>query len=328
MRVALLGASHWHVPIYYLPALQAAPVELVALHDPERAVLERLDPEGSYPHYSEVGELLDRERPDLVFAHAPHDEMTALAGELVRRGQAFHMEKPAGVEWEVLQPVAEAARARGVFNSVAFVSRLLPGVQTLSRLREEGRFGVLAHCYFRLFAGPPDRYRDWGVDWMLDPARAGGGPLLNFGPHGVDLFLSFAAEPVVEVSAWSTQALHHERIEDLASVRVQTASGALGVIEVGYVLPGAYERYFSLTTDELHLGGSLEAGTVLLRSGEEVAFAGGDSDRSYADYVAEVLARFAAGQPARTDLGDAAAALRVLKAARESAATGRPVRLS
>ena len=26
MRVALLGAGHWHVPIFYFPALQAAPV--------------------------------------------------------------------------------------------------------------------------------------------------------------------------------------------------------------------------------------------------------------------------------------------------------------
>jgi predicted dehydrogenase len=198
-------------------------------------------------------------------------------------------------------------------------------MEALAGLQAAGRLGRVAHYYFRLFAGPPERYREWGVEWMLDPARAGAGPLFNFGPHGVDLFLTLAAEPIVEVSAWTSHALHHEKIEDLASLRLRTEAGALGVVEVGYVLPGAYERYFSLTTDALHVGGSLETGTILRRGGDSLPYAGGGSDDAYATYVADVLARYAAGEPARIDLGDAVAALRVLNTAQESAATGKPV---
>ena len=326
MRVAILGASHWHVQIYYLGALQASDAELVGLADPDAAALARLDPAGAYPHYAEYAELLDRERPDLVFAHAPHDEMTALAADLVARRQAFHLEKPAGVDWRALAPVAQAAREAGVFNSVALVNRYLAGREALAALQATGELGQVAHFYFRLFAGPPERYRTWGVPWMLDPARAGAGPLFNFGPHGVDLFLSLIDEPVVEGSCWTSHALHHEPVEDLACLQLRTASGGLGTIDVGYVLPGAYERYFSVTTDRLHVGGQLDAGTILRRDGEALDYCGVDVDTVYEVYTQDVLRRYAEGLPGRVDLTAMTATLRLLNAAQESITQGgRPV---
>lgn len=327
MRVAIIGASHWHVPVYYLEALKLSEARLVGLADPDLAVLERLDPESDHPHYTDYRALLEREKPDLVFAHAPHDQMTALAADLVARRQAFHMEKPAGIHWRALEPVAREAREAGVFNSIALVNRYMAGVEALVGLKEAGRLGRVAHGYFRLFAGPPERYRAWGVPWMLDPARAGAGPLFNFGPHGVDLFLSLLDEPVVTVSCWTTHALHHEQIEDLASVHLQTASGALAVIEVGYVVSGAYERYFSLTTDALHFGGQLDQGNILLRDGQPVSFSGVDADAVYSIYTREVLRRYEAGLPGRVDLMAMTAILRIINAAQESVTRGQAVAL-
>lgn len=327
MRIGIIGASHWHVGIYYLPALQRLEAELVGLADPDPAALERLDPQGRYRHYTDYRQLLEEEQPDLVFAHAPHCQMTQLAAELVERKQAFHMEKPAGVDWQALAPVAQAARERCVFNSVALVNHYMPLVERLVELRHAGQLGLPVHFYYRLFAGPPGRYRDWGVDWMLDPAQAGAGPLFNFGCHGIDLFHAMTGEDIVEVSCWATHELHGEAIEDLASARLRTASGALGTVEVGYVLPGAYERYFSLTTTELHVGGELEQGKIVRREGEDIPYGGMSADESYAVYTYDVVARCAAGQPARVDLTEMVRTLRVMDAAREAMETGQAVRL-
>lgn len=327
MRVGIIGASHWHVAVYYLPLLAKSGVEIVGLADPDPAALQRLDPEGHYAHYLDYFQLLKEQHPDLIFAHAPHDEMTALAADLVGRGQPFHIEKPAGLDWHQLSPVAEQARAAGLFNSVALVTRYMPVVEALGQLRDEQKLGCPLHYYYRLFSGPPQRYREWGVDWMLDPARAGAGPLFNFGPHAVDLFLHLCGEPVVEVSCWTTHALHHEKVEDLASLQMRTASGARGIAEVGYVLPEGYERYFSLTTDTLYYGGPLVGGTILLRDGSAVPVAGPEADEAYELYTADVLRRFVAGEPARADLTDMTAALRVLNAAQESVQRGQPVQL-
>ena len=327
MRVAILGASHWHVGIYYLPTLQSMDVELVGLADPSAAAFDRVDPEGVYRHYLDYRTLLEEEQPELVFAHAPHYQMTELAADLVERGVPFHIEKPAGVDWEALAPVARAAREQGVFNSVALVNHYMPLVEKLVELRHAGKLGTPAHFYYRLFAGPADRYRDWGVDWMLDPEQAGAGPLFNFGCHGIDLFRTMTGEEIVEASCWATHDLHHEAIEDLASVRLVTTSGAMGTVEVGYVLPGAYERYFSLTTTALHVGGELEQGKIVMRDGEPLPYGGLTADESYAVYTRDVVARAAAGQPARVDLTEMVGTLRVMDAAREAMRTGKTVRL-
>lgn len=327
MRVGIIGASHWHVSVYYLPLLEQSGAEIVGLADPDPAALERVDPEDIYAHYLEYVELLDRQQPDLVFAHAPHDEMTALAADLVERGQPFHIEKPAGLDWRRLSPVAEQARAQGLFNSVALVSRYMPVVEALDELREEQRLGRVLHYYYRLFSGSPQRYREWGVAWMLDPARAGAGPLFNFGPHAADLFLHLCGEPVVEVSCWTTHELHHEKIEDLACLQMRTASGARGIAEVGYVLPESYERYFSVTTDMLHYGGPLAGGTILRRDGSARPLANQSADEAYARYTADLLRCFEAGEPARANLTDMTVVLRVLNAAQESAQRGKPVKL-
>ena len=106
MKIAIVGAGHWHVSIYYLPALKKLGADIVALADPSQEVLDKLGQEVDCPKYTDYRELLDAEEVDLVFAHAPHREMTAVGAELVARHQPFHMEKPMGVDWRKLEPVA------------------------------------------------------------------------------------------------------------------------------------------------------------------------------------------------------------------------------
>lgn len=327
VKIAIIGAGHWHVSIYYLPALKKLGADIVAIADPSPQVLDRIGQEVDCPKYTDYRELLDAEEVDLVFAHAPHSEMTAVAAELVARHQPFHMEKPMGVDWRKLEPVAAQARTENVFTSVALVSRYLGVAEKLTELKTKGELGGAFHYYFRLLAGPPQRYIDWGVGWMLDPATAGAGPLFNFGPHVFDLFLYLTGQHVVEVSARWFDSLHHQKIEDFASATILGDGGAIGVCEVGYILPSGYERYFSLTTDMLHYGGPVQSGSILMRNGREVPFSGLDGDQIYFKYTSDVLDCYAAGRPPRATIHDMVATLRVMNTALQSAQTGRPVRL-
>ena len=327
MKIAIIGASHWHVSLYYLPALQELGADIVAVADPSQEVLDKIGREVDCPQYTDYRKLLDTEDVDFVFAHAPHNEMTAVAAELVARQQPFHMEKPMGVDWRKLEAVAAKASTANVFTSVALVNRYAGVVEHLTELKAKGELGRAHHYYFRLLAGPPQRYLDWGVPWMLEPATAGAGPLFNFGPHGFDLFLYLTGQRVVEVSARWFDTLHHRKIEDFASVTVLGDSGAIGVCEVGYILPSGYEQYFSLSTDRLHYGGPMQAGTILMRDGRQVAFSGLGGDEMYFEYTSDLLDCFATGRQPRATIHDMVAALRVMNGARRSAQTGRPVRL-
>jgi len=327
MRVAIVGAGHWHVGIYYLPALERLGADIVAISDPSDEVLAKVGADVAANCYHDYRELLDKEDVDLVMAHAPHDEMTELAAALVTRHQPFHMEKPMGVDWRKLEPIAVKAQTEGIFTSVALVSRYLGVVEQLAALKQAGRLGQVCHYYDRLLGGGPERYIDWGCPWMLDPAKAGGGPLFNFGAHLFDTLMYLSGQRIVEVYARFSRGLHPVDIEDMASVIMITEDGAIGIGEAGYIMPEGYERYFSLTTDTLHVGGDVASGEILFRDGTRLAFEGLDGDDVYFQYTADLLRRLEAGEPARATIQDMVEALRVINAASESARCGKPVAL-
>lgn len=324
MRVAVIGVSHWHAPQMYLPALKACGADIVGISDPDPLALDRA--EVDCPRFTDHRELLASIRPDFVFAMAPHCDMTALASDLVDTNQPFAMEKPMGTDWKSLQSVAARAQAKGLFVAVALVTRYLPLIEKLAELRTCGELGAPVHYYSRLFGGTPQRYREWHVDWMLDPKKAGAGPLYNFGPHVIDIFLYLFDEPVVAVNATATHRLYNEAIEDLASVTFRTRNGAVGVVEVSYTHPYSYERFFSLSTTTLHVSGRIEGDTIHFRDGRALQVVPHqDVAEVYALYTADTLERFARGEPPKASIHDMWPTLRLLNAARASIQSGQTV---
>ena len=327
MRVAIIGVGHWHVGLYYLPALQKLGADIVAVSDPSEEALKRIGSQVSAARYRDYRKLLGSEEIDLVMAHAPHNAMTELAAELVARHQPFHMEKPMGIDWRQLELVAAKAETEGVFTSVALISRYLGVVEKLAELKEAGQLGQVYHYCYRLLAAGPHRYLDWHCPWMLDPDIAGGGPLFNFGPHVIDLFNCLTGQPVAEVYAQRIAGLHDVAIEDMFSITMVAEGGAVGTVEVGYVLPAGYERYLSLTTDTLYATSNGTSGEVRFRGGEQVTVTGPGSDEAYFRYTADVLESLAAGRQPRATIQDMVPALRVINAADLSARRGMAVRL-
>lgn len=327
MRIAILGASHWHVPLMYIDALNALGEEIVAVADTSQDKVDIVKDKVDCPRYTDYEQCLAETKPDFVFAHAPHRDMTDLAAWLVHKHMPFHMEKPMGTDWKKLELMTTKCETEGVFASVALVSRYYAIVQWLKARQSE--MGKVHHYYYRLFAGDPGRYKTWGVPWMLDPELSGGGPLFNFGPHVVDLMLYLCTSEVVEVSARLTYGLSGEPIEDIASLTMIGANGEVGVGEVSYCMPSStYERYFSYDCDALHAGGpDLGDMTVNWRNGQSEQVKGNAFEDVYPAYTKDTLERFKAGQAPVATPRDMVRTLRVMNAAKESAASGRPVSL-
>lgn len=326
MRIAILGASHWHVRLMYLDALTQLGEEIVAVADDTLEQCSLVAERTGCPRYTDYDRLISEHQPDFVWAQAPHCEMTDLALWLIARGVPFSMEKPMGLDWRQLEHVANLAAQEGVYASVALVSRHYGIVQWLKRHQKD--LGPVSHYYYRIFAGIPNRYREWGVEWLLDPRRAGGGPLYNIGPHVIDLFMHLCADRVQRVSAHYVRGLRGEKIEDLCSLTMLGPDGEIGVGEVSYTMPDGYERYFSIDTAKMHCGGpALGDMTVQWHDGRRERVLGADFDDVYLEYTRDVLERFRMGQAPPVTIDDMVRTLQVMEAARDSAETGEPVDL-
>jgi predicted dehydrogenase len=211
--------------------------------------------------------------------------------------------------------------------SVAFPSRYFGVAGRLCELAQGFQTGEAFHYYYRQLAGPPARYRAWGVDWMLDPAKAGPGPWFNFGPHATDLMLAMTGWRPRQVFARASYDLHGERVPDLVSVEIDGGEGRIGVIEVGYTLEAGYERHLSLSTTKLHYAGAGDVGVIQWRGAHNEVIDGPLEEDSYRLYTEDVVRRVREGRAPNTSIDDMVRALRVMVAGRKALETGGAVEI-
>src|SRR4029079_17548786 len=192
MKVALLEASHWHVPLYLAP-LEARGVEVVAVSDAEQVAGTRARGRGlgavadgeevrgeaiaarfGSRLYQSSHELLENEKVDFAFAFGRHSEMPAIAEALIARKIAFALEKPCGVNMSQVTRLRKLAEEANVYCAIPFIFRIS---DLLTALKDaEGQIpSNFNYMSFRFIVGAPNRYEEAGAGWALDPAFSGGG---------------------------------------------------------------------------------------------------------------------------------------------------------
>ncbi|MEV5759490.1 Gfo/Idh/MocA family oxidoreductase [Streptomyces tendae] len=240
----VLGASHWHAPLYR--AGLARRFRLTAVQDPDPAVARAFAEPLGAPVAASVDEALDQDGIDVAFVFCPHHEMLEVGRKLISRGIPFVIEKPAGANLDDLRAIEEEARSAAVPATVALVQRGAP-IDTWLR-----QVGDIVYERMAFVAGPPSRYRSNGNPWMLEPGLSGGGSLMNLGPHFVDMAIRHLGHPVDVVQKLSTT-LHGETVDDHATMILTTGTGREAIVEVGYAFPDSpLKRYCSFTAAGSH----------------------------------------------------------------------------
>lgn len=316
MRVAFFGVSHWHAPLYYRPVAALQRHRVIGVSDSDPSVAERVALELGVPGYSRPEQLIAT-RPDFAFAFGAHADMPALGKLLVDAGIPFVIEKPAGLNASDVAALRDRAAARGLHVGTGFNFRVS---DWFARLRDLTARQPASVARFAFISGPPHRYRSLGCDWMLDPARSGGGCTINLAVHLIDLLRQFTGtEPVVH-SALMSNATWHEPIEDYSLIALRSER-AVGVVETGYGFPGelgTFDQLFSLRTADAYVVVRhddvieiTDAHTLRV----EVLKTPTGNFRWYPTFVAESLERFERGLPPVASLDDLFAAMRVVDAA-------------
>lgn len=328
MKVAIIEASHWHIPLYLDP-LEASGIEVVAISDRENAKGKDISARFNCRLYESYEQLLDREQVDFAFAFGRHSEMSRIGEALVRRRIPFALEKPCGVRADEVALLRQQAEAAGVYVAVPFIFRISDFLTAVSEI--EGQMPAdFNHLQFRFIVGQPSRYVAAGAPWMLDPAVAGGGSTINVATHFIDLFRFLTGKEVATVSAQMHARTHNGAVEDYSLVTLSTEDGVIGLVESGYSFPstpdvqrefsftlGSSRNYFQSGADRIDYRdrNNLSAGT---RS-RSVRL---DTDVYYPIFVKKVLAEYPTGKASIAGLRDAEAMMRIMDAAYASARQG------
>lgn len=316
MRVALLGVGHWHAG-FHAGAARSAGAELAAIWDEDAAVAVAFAArEGGHTVASPQAALA--ERPDLAVVLGRGPGNASLVAQLLDHDVPLLVDKPLGLNAPDIAPLAERAMRLGRFVTVALAHRIGPIPTEIAALASASALGAISHTEFRIINGPPQRYRDWGVPWMLDPRESGGGALRNLGLHGLDAFLILAGTQQVRVEHASFgRGVHGAGVDDYALVVLRAADGMIGVIEAGYTYADPRGGHFEWRVDA--------ARASLVDDGAGFTVATPDAPprtqpavpiaRRYDAFMADALARVRSGRPPIVSLEDFRRAMALADAA-------------
>jgi len=344
VRLALIGAGSWSGAVGNA-MLKSKKVRLVTCFDviPEKrqalGVKFGCNPEASY---EAVLKRDDIDAVHLISPNAVHAEQAILAA---RHGKHVFVEKPIANTIADAKKMIAACHKANVVLMVGHHLRRLAGFRKLKALMAAGAIGepiqVEANFSQNLgFALTPESFR-----WRGDDSGCPAGALMTLGIHHADL-LNYFMGPIESVFAYFNKLYIDAPVEDVTTTIFKFKSGALGYLGANYASPKACWVYVygteanllcTITLQQLPFEEYLlrwqmiDQDTRLQifkkdRTGyEDIALKAGNP-------ILEEINEFAncvrTGQKPETDGHGALQALGLIRAAIESARSGKQVKLA
>jgi predicted dehydrogenase len=157
-----------------------------------------------------------------VFLHAPQTI------QALRAGKHVLCEKPMAMDEAEARTMLQAAADSGKTLGVAYYRRCYPKIQRAKELIAAGAIGkplVAELTNHMWFDGTGSR------SWLVDPSKAGGGPLFDIASHRIDV-LNFLFGKPLSVKAQLSNAVHHYAVEDNATVMIEYENEVRGAVDV------------------------------------------------------------------------------------------------
>ncbi len=253
LRVAVVGSGYFSK--FHYEAWKRIPnVRMVALasRDPESAAA-RAEAFGIAEVYDDVGQMLDRERPDLLDIVTPPETHRPLVNAAAERGTAAVCQKPLAPDLAEAEQLVDLAERAGIMLAVHENFRFMPWFRHARDLIDAGRLGQAHGVQFRLRPGDgqgPQAYLDRQPYFQKMERFL----IHETGIHFIDVFRFLLGE-VVAVTARLRRINPVIAGEDAGTVIFEFASGATGLFDASRLNDHVAENC-RLTMGEMHLEGS------------------------------------------------------------------------
>lgn len=338
VRLAIAGLVHGHVRGFLRSLNGRTDVELVGIAEPDATLRAAALEQYSLPAsagFADVGEMLERTRPDAVAAFTSTLDHPQVVEAAATRHIAVMMEKPLAVSVADGERIRRAARSGNIPVIVNYETTWYPGLVASAQIIKTERAGGSIRKMVAMdgHEGP----KEIGVGpeflaWLTDPVKNGGGALFDFGCYGANLmtWLMDNERPrAVTAIRHQFKPAVYPHVDDEATILVEYA-GAQGIIQASWNWPFSRkdfevyaERAYAISTGPDGLRVRLPGGKEESRTPAALPV---DESDAVSYLVGIVRGRV---KPAgRSSLENNLIVTEILAAARESAESGRTVRLA
>ena len=154
--------------------------------------------------------------------------LAPLALAAIRAGKHVLMEKPGALNAAQLRGLRDAVRTAGVRVRLGYNHRFHPAVLKARALLDAGDLGPLMFLRGRYGHGGRTGY---DREWRADPARSGGGELIDQGVHLIDLASWFLGDFAL-IDGHATTCFWDMPVDDNAFLSLRTAAGQTAWLHV------------------------------------------------------------------------------------------------
>jgi predicted dehydrogenase len=284
--------------------------------------------------YTNYEEMLERERPDVVHICLPHFLHYPAAKRAAEAGCNIFAEKPLAMNGEEALEYLKLERRHGVKICLCLQNRLNPTTETLRRLLRSGDYGKVTGIRGSVAWYRSREYYEAGP-WRGLMSQAGGGCMINQAIHTIDLMQYLAGSPVATVRGSVAQILDYGlEVEDTAAGRFVFENGAVGLFTASVA---------NYTDENVELSLRCEGGEFLLRDkklfrlrdGEPETLAADEDEfagkavygNSHVKLIDTFYRALESGGGWYIHPEEGLPSLKIIDAVRESAGTGKTVRV-
>jgi predicted dehydrogenase len=338
LRLAIAGLVHGHVDGFLRAAKNRPGVAIVGIADPDPALHRKYAQRHGLPDatfFTDLETMLDRVKPEAVASFTSTYDHPRVVEACARRRIPVMMEKPLAVSVEHARAIQRAAEGGGIPVIVNYETTWYRSHGALWRLIKEERAAGDIRKIVAMdgHQGPKEiGVQEEFFGWLTDPVKNGAGALYDFGCYGANLmtWLMDGQRPLAVTAM--TQRIKpriYPRVDDEATVLVEYPK-AQGIIQASWNWPFGRKDLdvYGESGYARAVGGSV---LRVRRPGqaEEEAVTPGELPADERDSISYLAAVVRGRKPSGlSSLENNLVVTEILEAARESARSGKTVRLA
>ena len=220
--VAVVGTGFWgknHARGYS----ELESTELVAICDVNRERAKAVADQFGVKAYTSSSRMLKNEDVEAVSVCTWSTKLAKEALKALKAGKHVLVEKPMATYTRQAEKLLEVAEENGLYLTVGFLMRFIPGLQHVREAVENKRIGELVCATAKRVSQWPERIGDVGV--VKDTAI-----------HDIDVMRYISGEDPIGVYA-KTGSMKHRKFEDYAQIMLTYEDGKSAFIESNWLTP-------------------------------------------------------------------------------------------
>ncbi len=340
LKLAIAGLSHTHVH-WILGRPNRGDIQIVGINEPNRKLVDRYAQQYGFHEdliFTELEKMLDAVKPEAVAAFGPTYDHLKVVQACAPRGIHVMVEKPLAVNLEHAFAIEVLAKKHAIHVLTNYETTWYPSTQAVYGFVHDQQITgpirkIVVHDGHQ---GPKEiGVNEEFLEWLIDPIRNGGGALMDFGCYGANLvtWLMRGVEPLSVMAV--TQQIKPEiysQVEDEATIILEYPK-AQAIIQASWNWP--FNRKDMEVYGRTGYAHALDGRNLRVRKENETQERtlvlepiSAPLDDPFSYFAAVVRGEVRVGDTDLSSLANNVTVMRILEAAKESAATGKTVKLA